>query len=297
MTFEVFIQQLLNGLTLGGLYSLIAIGYTMVYGILQLINFAHGDIFMVATYFAFYLVAVFALPWWAAALLTLGLTAMVGVLVERVAYRPLRNEPRISLLITAIGVSFFIENLAIVTVGARPKGFPTPKLMSQVIDLGGIRMSGVSIWVPLLSSVLLVLLLFIVYRTKVGMAMRAVSKDVEATRLMGVNVDRIIMYAFALGSALAAAGGMMWASKYPQIQPLMGVYPGWKAFTAAVVGGIGNIVGATIGGFIIGIAEIMTIAFLPQLSGYRDAFVFAILILVLLVKPSGLLGQSLKEKV
>lgn len=297
MNFSIFIQQVMNGLSLGSLYALIAIGYTMVYGILQLINFAHGDIFMIGAYIAFFAVAVFHLPWWLGAIVTILLTACVGMVVERVAYRPLRDEPRISLLITAVGVSFFIENLAIVVLGARPKGFPVPSLMATNFDWQGIRITGVSLWVPIISIALLMGLLYVIYRTKIGMAMRAVSKDVEATRLMGINVDKVIMYTFALGSGLAAAGGMLWASKYPQIQPLMGMYPGWKAFTAAVVGGIGNITGAMIGGFLIGLVEILSVALAPTLSGYRDAFVFAILIIFLLVKPTGLMGETLKEKV
>lgn len=297
MSLVVFIQQLLNGLSLGSLYALIAIGYTMVYGILQLINFAHGDIFMIGAYIAFFTVVMFKIPWVLAAILTIVLTAGVGMIIERIAYRPLRDEPRISMLITAVGVSFFIENLAIVVLGARPKGFPVPVLMGKNYDLGGLRITGVSIWVPLISLGLLALLLYIIYHTKIGMAMRAVAKDIEATRLMGINVDKVIAYTFALGSGLAAAGGMLWACKYPQIQPLMGMYPGWKAFTAAVVGGIGNITGAMIGGLLIGLVEILSVAFAPNLSGYRDAFVFALLIIFLLVKPTGLMGETQKEKV
>ena len=189
MSLVVFIQQLLNGLSLGSLYALIAIGYTMVYGILQLINFAHGDIFMIGAYIAFFTVVMFKIPWVLAAILTIILTAGVGMIVERIAYRPLRDEPRISMLITAVGVSFFIENLAIVVLGARPKGFPVPVLMGKNYDLGGLRITGVSIWVPLISLGLLALLLYIIYHTKIGMAMRAVAKDIEATRLMGINVD------------------------------------------------------------------------------------------------------------
>lgn len=297
MSLQEFIQQLLNGLSLGSLYALVAIGYTMVYGILRLINFAHGDIFMVGAYIAFYLVGVFYLPWWLSLPLTLLLTAGVGVLIDRVAYRPLRNEPRISLLITAVGVSFLLENLGLVTVGARQKGFPVPGMMASPVRILGAQVGGVSIWVPLISLVFLLLLLWVIYRTKAGMAMRAVSRDIEATRLMGADVDRIIAFTFAIGSALAAAGGILWSFKYPQINPLMGIYPGWKAFTAAVVGGIGNPTGAMIGGVLIGLVEVLTVAFFPTLSGYRDAFVFSILILFLLLRPTGLLGEPLKEKV
>ncbi|MBE3597453.1 MAG: branched-chain amino acid ABC transporter permease [Limnochordaceae bacterium] len=297
MNVDVLVQQLLNGISLGGLYSLLAVGYTMVYGILRLINFAHGDIFMVGAYVAFFLVGIYHLPWWIAAPGAALATALLGVTIDRAAYRPLRNEPRISVLITAVGVSFLIENLGLVIVGGRPKGMPVPDLMGRAYSLGSFRVAGVSLWVPALTLLLVGGLLVLVYRTRMGMAMRALSRDIEATRLMGVDVDRVISYTFAVGSILAAAGGIMWSFKFPQVNPLMGIYPGWKAFTAAVVGGIGNIVGAMIGGFIIGIVEIMTVGLMPQLSGYRDAFVFAILIFFLLVRPSGLLGEPLKEKV
>jgi len=294
---EALIQQLMNGLSLGSLYALIAIGYTMVYGILRLINFAHGDIFMIGAYCAFFFVAIFHLPWFLSALLAIGLTALVGMSVERIAYRPIRNAPRISLLITALGMSLFIENLGLVTVGARPKAFARPEIMAKVVKIGPAAVSAVSIWVPVLSVLLLLALIYIVYRTKPGMAMRAVSTDIETTRLMGADVDKVIAFTFALGSALAAAGGIMWACKYPQINPLMGIYPGWKAFTAAVVGGIGNITGAMLGGLLIGMVEIMTVAFFPDLSGYRDGIIFALLLIFLLIKPTGILGESLKEKV
>ncbi len=297
MNLEALIQQLMNGLSLGSLYALIAIGYTMVYGILRLINFAHGDIFMAGAYCAFFFVAIFRLPWFLSALLAIGLTALVGMSVERIAYRPVRNAPRISALITALGVSFFIENLGLVTVGARPKAFARPEIMAKVVKIGPAAVSAVSIWVPILSVLLLLALMYVIYRTKAGMAMRAVSTDIETTRLMGADVDRIIALTFALGSALAAAGGIMWACKYPQINPLMGIYPGWKAFTAAVVGGIGNITGAMLGGLLIGMVEIMTVAFFPGLSGYRDGIIFTLLLVFLLVKPTGILGESLKEKV
>jgi branched-chain amino acid transport system permease protein len=287
----------MNGISVGSLYALLAIGYTLVYGILGLINFAHSDVFMLGTYFAFFMMVIFLLPWWLSVLIGVALCAVVGMSIERVAYRPLRNAPRISALITAVGVSFFIENLGLVTVGARPKGFPRPDLMKNVYVLLGARIQGVTFWVPVISILILFVLFYIVYRTKIGIAMRAVSRDMETTRLMGVDVDRIILYAFALGSALAGIGGVLWACKYPQINPLMGIFPGWKAFTAAVVGGIGNVVGAMLGGFIIGLAEILIVAFFPGLTGYRDAFVFTILIVFLLVRPGGLMGEVVREKV
>jgi len=297
MSFAQFFQQLMNGFSLGSLYALLAIGYTLVYGILSLINFAHSDVFMLGTYFAFFMIVIFMLPWWLSVLISIVLCAIVGMTIERVAYRPLRNAPRISALITAVGVSYFIENLGLVVLGARPKGFPRPDLMKNVYIIAGAKIQGVTFWVPIISICILMVLLYIVYKTKVGIAMRAVARDMETTRLMGVNIDQIILYTFALGSALAAAGGVMWAAKFPQINPLMGIFPGWKAFTAAVVGGIGNVVGATIGGFIIGLAEILIAAFFPGLTGYRDAFVFGLLILFLIIKPNGIMGETLKEKV
>ncbi|BAS27759.1 branched-chain amino acid ABC transporter permease [Limnochorda pilosa] len=297
MDVQTFVQQFFNGISLGSLYALIAIGYTMVYGILRLINFAHGDVFMVGAYVFFFIVGLFRLPWYLAIVLAMALTAGVGMLIDRTAYRPVREAPRISALITAVGVSFLLENGGIVVLGARPKAFPRPEVMSEVYQVSGAKILGVTFWVPVLALLLLGLLLFLIYRTKIGMAMRAVSTDMEVTRLMGVDVDRVISYTFAVGSALAAAGGIMWAFKYPQIQPLMGLYPGWKAFTAAVVGGIGSIAGATVGGFVIGMVEILFVAFFPMQSGFRDAVIFALLILFLLVRPTGLLGAPLKEKV
>ena len=297
MSFETFIQHLINGISVGSLYALIAIGYTMVYGILRLINFAHGDIFMLGTYIAFYAMTSFMLPWWASFLIAIVLTCVFGILLERAAYRPLRNSPKISVMISAIGASFLIENLAIVLFGGRPKAFPVPSLFGSILTIGGIRISSIVFIIPIITILALVLLLFIVNKTKTGMAMRAVSKDYEASMLMGIDVNYVISFTFGIGSALAAIGGIMWGMKYPQLMPLMGVMPGLKSFIAAVVGGIGNIRGAVIGGFILGLSEILIVAFLPELSGYRDAFAFVFLILILLFKPGGLMGENIKEKV
>jgi len=294
-----YLQQLLNGVTLGSLYALIAIGYTMVYGILRLINFAHGDIFMWAGYWVFFLVVLFRLPWWIGAICSVVITALMGVAIERVAYRPLREAPRISLLITAIGVSFLLENLIIVLPWAsgRQKPYPTPGLMTQIYTVGSVRIQGVTIWVPVIAAACLLGLIFLVYRTKVGRAMRAIATDIETTALMGADINRVISYTFLVGSALAAVGGILWGCRYPRLQWDLGIMPGWRAFTAAVIGGIGNIVGAMLGGFLLGLAEILIVAFLPNLSGFRDAFIFAILIFFLLFKPTGILGKPLKEKV
>lgn len=297
-----FFQHLVNALSLGGIYALIAIGYTMVYGILRLINFAHGDIFTYGIYFAFYGVSLFLLPWWVALILSIFLTAFLGALVERIAYRPLREAPRISALITAIGVSFFLQNFATVVFGGRAKSFNPqtgmyPTFFLSVLNLAGVKLRVLSLITLGTVAVSLLVLVWIVYRTKVGMAMRAISKDIPTTRLMGVNADRIITFTFMIGSALAAVGGLLWAMTYPQVYPFTGVIPGLKAFIAAVVGGIGSIQGAMVGGFVLGISEIMIVAFLPSIAGYRDAIAYAILLFVLLVRPSGIFGVEVSEKV
>ncbi len=297
MSFHTFLQHLANAVSLGSLYALLAIGYTMVYGILRLINFAHGDIFMLGTYFAFYAMTSFMLPWWAAFLIAIVLTGAFGMLLERSAYRPLRDSPRISVMISAIGASFLIENLAIVIFGGRPKAFPIPDLFGKIVSIAGISLARISLIIPVVTLIALFILNYVVNKTKIGMAMRAVSKDYEAARLMGINVNNIISFTFGAGSVLAAIGGVMWGLKYPQLIPLMGLMPGLKCFIAAVVGGIGNIRGAVLGGFILGVGEIMIVASSPALSGYRDAFAFVLLIIILLVKPNGLLGQNTTEKV
>lgn len=297
MSIQTILQNLVNGISLGSLYALLAIGYTMVYGILRLINFAHGDIFMLSTYIAFYSVITFLLPWWVAFLIAIIITALLGIILERSAYRPLRSSPRISIMISAIGASFLIENLAIVIFGGRPKAFPIPDLFSHVLVIGGISISIITIIIPVITVVALVILNYIINKTKTGMAMRAVSKDYDAAKLMGININTIISFTFGTGSALAAIGGIMWGLRYPQLNPLMGVMPGLKCFIAAVIGGIGSIKGAVLGGFILGLGEIAIVASSAALSGYRDAFAFVLLIVILLIKPTGLMGQNTAEKV
>jgi branched-chain amino acid transport system permease protein len=293
----MFIQHALNGLTLGSLYALIAIGYTMVYGILRLINFAHSEIFMLGAYFVFWGITLLHLPWAVAMVAAIIVTASVGILVDRVAYRPLRDAPRISALISAIGVSFFLQNLAIVVFSAIPRQVYRPEWLEDPIIVGQVRVLPLTLFVPLLSFLLMLGLVYIVYKTKPGLGMRAISKDIETSYTMGVPVNRIIALTFGIGSALAAASGIMWALRYPQLQPIMGTIPGFKAFIAAVFGGIGSIPGAVIGGLILGFIEILTVAFFPALAGYRDAFAFILLIFILLFKPTGLMGEKLEDKV
>jgi branched-chain amino acid transport system permease protein len=297
MTIGLFLQHLTNGISLGSLYALVAIGYTMVYGILRLINFAHGDVFMMATYFAFYGVSTFLLPWYVSFILAIVLTAILGAMLEAGAYRPLRDAPKISAMISAIGASFLLENLATVIFGGRPKAFPTPNILTDMVQIGSVSIQNLTFIIPVVTILILVGLVYLINHTNAGMAMRAVAKDYETASIMGVNVNRIISLTFTIGSCLAAIGGIMWGLKFPQIAPLMGVMPGLKAFIAAVIGGIGNIKGAVLGGFILGIGEIMLVAFLPSLTGYRDAFAFVLLIVILLFRPTGILGEKIAEKV
>jgi branched-chain amino acid transport system permease protein len=252
---------------------------------------------MLGGYIAFYAVTVFLLPWGAAYVVALGLTGIFGIAVERAAYRPLRNSPRISIMISAIGVSFLMQNLGILIFGGRPLPFVVPPVFDVVITLGEVSFMSVSLVIPVITGILLLALHTIVHKTKVGMAMRAVSTDLPAARLMGIDVNKIVSFTFGAGSVLAAIGGVMWSLRYPQLLPTMGLMPGLKCFIAAVIGGIGNISGAVLGGLLLGFIEIMAIAMMPALSGYRDAFAFILLILVLLLKPSGLLGRHQIEKV
>ena len=294
---EVFVQQLINGVTLGAVYAMIAIGYTMVYGILLMINFAHGDIVMMACYFAFFGITVFNIPWYLTFVGVIIATALLGVVIERTAYRPLRDAPKNSVLISAIGASFLLENLANYLFSGRPLRFPNIELLSQNIAIAGVQVQAISLVIPVVTMLCLVVLLHIVNHTKIGMSMRAVSKDYEIARVMGINIDNVISITFAIGSILAAIGAIMWGIRYPGITPLLGVMPGLKCFIAAVIGGIGNIKGAVLGGFILGLGEILIVAFFPQLSGYRDAFAFIVRIVILFYKPTGLLGEKTTEKV
>jgi len=298
-----FLQQLINGLAFGSILALIALGYTMVYGILRFINFAHGDVFMLGAFSGFYLAPKIAkvLPapsiWCGLTVLGISMTicAIIGIVIERLAYHPLRRSPKLTMLITAIGVSLFLEYSGQLIFGATPKSFPQLIPVYHLANLGGLSINSNQIIVLGVTLFLLVTLRFIVLKTKIGMAMRALSFNPEAAALMGINTDVVISFTFALGSALAAAAGILWAISYPAIDPLMGILPGIKAFVAAVLGGIGNLPGAVLGGLIIGITETFVSGYIS--STYRDAIAFGILILILLFKPSGLLGKKEIEKV
>ena len=302
---ESFFQQLVNGLALGSIYGLIALGYTMVYGVLRFINFAHSDVLMLGAFAAFFLAPavekLVPLPGIAGAMIVILLAAIIcagiGMLIELLAYRPLRNRPKLTVLITAIGVSLFIEFTAQhkAVFGAATRPFPT-LLPASNLHLSGLTISSTDIVVVIITVILLTVMWFIVQRTKMGTAMRAVSYNQQAAALMGININRIISFTFGLGSALAAVAGILYALKAPGIEPLMGIHPGLRAFVAAVLGGIGNLPGAALGGLLLGLLETFA-GGIPELSNYRDAFAFAILILILLFKPAGLLGKSTVEKV
>lgn len=290
----LLLNQLLNGLQIGSIYALIALGYTMVYGIVKLINFAHGDIIMVGAYAALILMTGLGAPFYVAIIGAMAVCVVCGVLIERVAYKPLRSSPRISSLITAIGVSYLLQNLAQLIFSPTPRPFPTVFQVKPLV-VGGLSISFVTILTLVVSVGLMVLLQFIVRRTKVGKAMRAVSEDTGAAQLMGISVDRTVSITFAIGCALAAIGAVLYCVAYPRVQPTMGSLPGLKAFIAAVLGGIGILPGAMLGGFIMGIAESLTKGYIS--SQLADAVVYGILIVVLIFKPAGLLGKKTREKV
>ena len=288
-----WLQQTLNALQLGSIYALIALGYTMVYGILTMINFAHGDVFMVGAFFCFIAAVYLGLPFLPTLLLTMAGAALLGVLLERLAYKPLRNAPRVSAIITALGLGLFLENF---TLALAPYPKHIPALLENVTwDLGGVSVSSLQIIIICLSLGLMFLLDYVVHRTPVGMAMRAISWDKAFVPLMGVPVDVIISVTFAIGAGLAGAAGTMYALAYPVIDPYMGIMVGWKAFISAVVGGIGNIRGAMIGAFILGGVEIMVTAFFP--STYRDFVAFSLLMLLIMIRPYGILGKPRTQKV
>lgn len=289
-----FFQQLINGLSLGSIYALLALGYTMVYGIIKLINFAHGEIYMVGAFVGYYVTNQWKLSLIPTLLISMAICSVLGVLIEFLAYRPLRKSTRIAALITAIGVSFLIQSLMIYFIGADTRPFPQI-IENTNYDVGLFTISKIQLMILMTSLVLMFLLQLIVKYTKMGKAMRAVSVDADAAQLMGINVNHTISFTFAIGSSLAAAGGVLIGLYYNSIDPMMGVAPGLKAFIAAVFGGIGIIPGAALGGFSIGIIETFVSAL--GFTAYRDAVVYVILIIVLLVRPAGLLGKNVKEKV
>lgn len=296
MFLEQLLQQVINGISLGSIYALIALGYTMVYGIIKLINFAHSDVYMIGAYVGYFCMSYFHIGLLPSLLIAMTVCMVLGMAIEKIAYKPLRNAARITVLITAIGVSLFLEYGMMFFVKPNPRAYPAMSgWISKTFKAGNIYISMQQILIIGVTVILMVLLQFIVKKTKIGKAMRAVSLDRDAAELMGISVDTTISFTFAIGSALAGAAGVMVGIYYNTINPLMGTLPGLKAFIAAVFGGIGIIPGAMIGGYAIGVTEVFVSGY--GNSMYRDAVVFAILIVILIVKPSGLLGKNVGEKV
>lgn len=290
---DYFAQQAINAIQLGSIYALIALGYSMVYGVLVMINFAHGDVFMVSTFFCFLLLLVLPVPFVAALIIVMLATAILGACIERLAYRPLRNAPRVSAIITALGCGLIIQNT---TLSLSPYSQRMPELFVPVLEhFGGVTVSSLQILIIGVSVGLMLALDFFIRKTRYGMAMRAIAQDRITVPLMGVPVNRIISMTFAIGAALGGAAGVLYASAYPVIGATMGVLVGWKAFVAAVIGGIGNVRGAVLGAYVLGAVEVFTVTVLP--STYRDLVVYSLLLVILIFKPYGLLGRPTAQKV
>ncbi len=295
---EYIIQQIINGLGLGSVYALIAIGYTLVYGILRLINFAHGDLLMIASYTVAGGAAHWLLPFPIAVLVSLAFVVLIGITIERLAYRPLRSKPEETTLVTSFAVSILIQNLAVLILSPQPKAFTLPANLTSMVHVGSLAFPVMNLVIILVTIILLLGLSVFIKKTKIGIAMRACAENLNASILMGVNINSVVRTAFIVGSALAAIAGIMMAGRYGRIEPYMGFVPGLKAFVAAVIGGIGSIPGAAAGGLILGFGEILFVGFLPpELSAYKDAFVFLALIVVLLIMPTGLFGRAEDRRV
>ncbi|GAQ25387.1 branched-chain amino acid ABC transporter permease [Tepidanaerobacter syntrophicus] len=293
MDLEMFFEQLINGLTLGSTYSLIALGYTMVYGILELINFAHSEIYMVGAFVGLAMVTVYKLPFAVALVAGMLGSCLLGIIIEKAAYKPLRKANRIAPLISAIGVSIFLQNAALMIAGPQARSFPSG-LNIRTLSVGSVHISTLQLLILVISIVLMVGLQFLIQNTKLGQAMRATAQDKEVAQLMGIKIDSIITFTFAIGSALGGAAGVLVGVYFDSVDPTMGFFPGLKGFVAAVLGGIGNIPGAMLGGLILGLVEMIGAVYM---SRYKDAIAFAVLIIILLVKPTGLLGRNVQEKV
>lgn len=288
-----FLQQMTNGLVLGSMYALVAIGFSLIYSILRLVNFAHGDVLTIGAFAGLFMLVILKLPFWSAVIAVALLGLLVGVAIERVAFRPIREAPQVTGFITSLAISSILQNVGIITLTAQPRTFRIPEWLGKVNLVGGVAFRNIDMFIVGLTVGLLVALSLWVKRTKTGMAMRAVAENLAVARLMGINVNRIVMMSFALGSALATLAGMMWAAKYGQIDPLMGFVPGLKAFVAAVIGGVGSLPGAIMGGYLLGISEVFFVGMLPpEYGSYRDAFVFGLLLVLLLIRPSGISGRA-----
>ena len=296
---SLFLQQLVNGITLGGVYALIAVGYTMVYGVIQLINFAHGEIYMLGAFLAYSMVTFLGLPFFLAFALTIPVCAIIGIILDFIAYRPLRNAPRLAALITAIGMSIFLQNLALMIWGSQIKSYPRnilPKVFSKpALIFGEVSISWLQVFILSVTIFCMIFLHLVIHKTRIGAAMRAVSQDKTTAALMGISVNRVISFTFAIGSAMGGLAGVLVGLYYNAIFPTMGYVAGVKAFAAAVLGGIGSVPGAILGGGVLGIAEVMGAGYIS--SEYRDGISYAVMIGVILFKPSGLIGRKIGEKV
>lgn len=290
-------QQVINGLLLGSMYALVAVGFSMIYGIINLINFAHGDIVMIGAFSTLALLHYLGLPLYVVVPGVIAIGGLCGLLVEQATFRPMRGAPQVTGFIASLGVSIMIQNLGILTLTAQPRNFAVPPFFLQAVNVLGVEVQVINICILLATPAIMGILLFIVYKTRMGMAMRVTAENLNVARLMGVSANKTIAVTFALGSALAGVAGLMWGSRFGQIDPLMGFLPGLKAFVAAVIGGVGSLGGAILGGYVLGLAEVLFVGLLPpQYSLYRDAFVFGLLIVILLVLPNGLLGKSTEER-
>ena len=296
MSIGYIAQQIVNGLILGSMYALVAIGFSMIYGIIRLINFAHGDVVMIGAFITLYLLQVLGAPFPLVALVVLISGAIIGILIEKGAFRPMRGAPQVTGFIASLAVSIMLQNLGILFLTAQPRNFTFPDYLQSVINAGPVSFRVVDLVIMLSALVLMCSLILLVNKTRLGMAMRATAENIDVARLMGININRTIMATFAIGSALAGVAGLMWGGKFGQIDPLLGFVPGLKSFVAAVIGGVGSIPGAILGGYVLGLSEVLFVGLLPPIySAFRDAFVFSTLILILLILPNGILGKKIEE--
>lgn len=287
----MILQQVVNALTIGSIYALLAIGFSMVYGVLRLINFAHGDVFMLGAYFVFIAMNELGLNILAGVVVAVTLAGIVGLIVERGAFRPLRGAPEGNLFISSLAISIIIENAVIMIIGPQPQSFRVPGFLGQTFQIGGVVISSVAIVTIMVTFILLIALVLFVTKTKLGIAMRATASNLEACNLMGIRVNRVIAVAFVISSIMAGVGGILWATRYTLFNPLTGAVPGIKAFIGALIGGIGSLTGAVIGGYLLGFLEVLVVLLLPaKYSAYRDIFVFLLLVVMLLVRPQGIMG-------
>ncbi|KIX12427.1 branched-chain amino acid ABC transporter permease [Dethiosulfatarculus sandiegensis] len=291
------LQQLVNGLILGSMYALVAVGFSMIYSIIRLINFAHGDVVMIGAFATLGLMQLDGVPFLLVALAVLSVGGFVGVIIERGAFRPMRGAPQVTGFIASLGVSIMLQNLGILFLTAQPRNFSFPDYLQTLLNLGPVSFRVIDLVIMISAFILMAVLFFLVNRTKLGMAMRATAENLDVARLMGIRINKTILATFALGSSLAAIAGLMWGGKFGQIDPLMGFVPGLKAFVAAVIGGVTSLSGAMLGGILLGLAEVLFVGLLPPIySAFRDAFVFGLLIVILLVLPNGLLGSKMEDR-